>query len=350
MISCKDISVVVQGIILPGITAKTLKSIRKFLPEAEVILSTWEDSDLSGISGLYDKIILNKDPGGVIFDDKSRKTNSLNRILLSSKTGIDSASRKYVLRLRSDLILKNANLLALEDDFKLRTPDASLFKNKIFAYEIFSIKYNIKNNIKQRTLFHVSDWCYLGLKEDLQEMFSLPAVEEPEFSRYFETHKKPSGDIHIHKLWKMSPEQYLTSLNAAKVFKDLKFTDYLDINEETIRFSEAFIINNFRLFSAKKWGISILKKPLNTYNISVLPPFSYYSEIEQKRDYKKYCEPSAKIPNYKFLEQIYSLKYFEILRRHFLQLIFCPWIRKPSEIASTALYFFLFLFALIKKD
>ena len=38
----KNISVVVQGPILPFQTAICLKSIRKFLPKAEIILSTWE--------------------------------------------------------------------------------------------------------------------------------------------------------------------------------------------------------------------------------------------------------------------------------------------------------------------
>ena len=238
------------------------------------------------------------------------------------------------------------NFLNLTDDFVLRNPNNILFKQRIFAYENFSIKYDYKFKSKQRMLFHISDWCHFGLKEDLKELFNIPLVKEPEFSRYFETHCKQVNDIHKPRLWKMSPEQYITSANAAKVFPSLNFETYLDRTDENTQISEEFIINNFRIFSAKDWGMACLKIPYNTYNIAVNSPFDYYSDVEQNLDYKKYCDPSIEIPDYKFLKQVFSLKYFESLRRHFLQLIFCPWIRKPSEIASTALYFFLFLFAL----
>lgn len=350
MIESKQLSVVVQGVVERKITHKCLRSLRKNLPDAEIILSTWEGSDISKLKGLYDIVILNRDPGAIVFDDISGKANNLNRILTTAKSGIAAASREYILKIRSDLILKNNNFLNLTDDFALRNPNNILFKQRIFAYENFSIKYDYKFKSKQRMLFHISDWCHFGLKEDLKELFNIPLVKEPEFSRYFETHSKQVNDIHKPRLWKMSPEQYITSANAAKVFPSLNFETYLDRTDKNTQISEEFIINNFRIFSAKDWGMACLKIPYNTYNIAVNSPFDYYSDVEQKLDYKKYCDPSIEIPDYKFLKQVFSLKYFESLRRHFLQLIFCPWIRKPSEIASTALYFFLFLFALIKKD
>ena len=41
MIKSEDISVVVQGAIVSNLTNNCLKSIRKYLPKAEIILSTW---------------------------------------------------------------------------------------------------------------------------------------------------------------------------------------------------------------------------------------------------------------------------------------------------------------------
>ena len=49
MIDSKDISVIVQGPINKKETPKCLKSIRKFLPEAEIILSTWQGTDISNL-------------------------------------------------------------------------------------------------------------------------------------------------------------------------------------------------------------------------------------------------------------------------------------------------------------
>ena len=110
-ITSKDLSVVVQGAVSPLETALCLKSVRKYLPEAQIILSTWNGSDISHFDGLYDEIVLSDDPGAVIFDIKDKKTNSLNRILVSSREGIKVAKKTYVLRIRTDLILKNNNLL-----------------------------------------------------------------------------------------------------------------------------------------------------------------------------------------------------------------------------------------------
>ena len=57
-----DISVVVQGAIDKKLTPICLKSIRKYLPGAEIILSTWEGSDVENLD--FDTIVLNHDPYG----------------------------------------------------------------------------------------------------------------------------------------------------------------------------------------------------------------------------------------------------------------------------------------------
>jgi len=346
MIKSKDVSVVIQGVVNKG-TRKVLKSVRKYLSCAEVILSTWEGSDIEGLSGLYDILVLNKDPGGVVFDDKENKQNNLNRIIVSSKNGVDRATRTYVLRLRSDMQLQNANVLKLFDNFAIRNEEAKLFRNRIFAYDIFSIKYDIRENVPQRMLFHISDWCYFGLKEDIKELFNVPPVDEPEFSRYFETRKKLSNDVHKDRLWKMSPEQYIVSENAKKVFKNFNFENYLDINEENIKISENFIINNFRVFSQEEWGIVTQKKLYKNIKMFFNPYYIYYSKEEQLKDYNKYCDSTATIKKIKFLDYFYKIKNFLPLRKHFLKLIFCPLYKKPSEFISTVSYSIKFLFSIL---
>ncbi len=345
-ISSKDLSVVIQGAVNPCETIPCLKSIRKYLPEAQIILSTWKNSDVSSYEGLYDVLVLNNDPGAVIFEINGQKVNNLNRILISSRNGIEKAERKYVLRMRSDLVFKNDNVLKLFDDFKIRNTKSSLFKQRIFAYDIFSIKYVSFRKLKQPLLFHVSDWCYLGLRDDLLEFFNIPAVQEPDFSRYFEFHKKNEYDLYPSRLWKMSPEQYFTYSNALKVFKDLKFENYLDVYDENTRISEDFVINNFRVFAPEQWGIYTLKKQYKGTVMRSKNIFEYYSEQEQKKDYKKYCDDSFEIKDVVFWEKLYKIKYFEQLRKHFVLLLFGSPKKKPIELVSTFLYFCKFLFSL----
>lgn len=346
----EDITVVLQGAIENKITKKSLRSIRKYLPKAEVILSTYKNKNIVQLDNLYDILILNKDPGGVIFDDTEQKNNNINRIIVSSFNGIKAANRKYVLRLRSDLVLKNNNFLKLTDELKKRDAKWALFKQKIYAYDIFSIKYEIGKNTKQRMPFHISDWCYFGLKEDLEKLFNIPLVLEPEFSRYFENNKKETTDIHTSRLWKMSPEQYIVSQNAKKIFSEFDFNHYLDVNKDNIKVSEQFIINNFRVFSQKQWGIYTQKKLYKNVKMFCLNPFDYYSEVEQIKDYNKYLNSNIQIKYMKFLEWLYRNKYYEKFKKHFFQLIFGNLSKKISELISTMYYFFKFILSILKEN
>ena len=348
-ISSKDLSVVVQGAVSSLETSLCLKSVRKYLPEAQIILSTWKGSDVSQYDGLYDELVLSDDPGAVIFDIKDKKTNSLNRILVSSRNGIEKTERPYVLRIRTDLVLKNDNLLRLYDNFKVRNKEKSLFKQRIFAYDIFSLKFNVCKNKTQSLLFHISDWCYFGLQEDIKELFNVAEVKEPEFSEYFKTHQKLSDDIYISRMWKMSPEQYFTYSNALKVFKNLKFENYLDVNAENIKISEDFIINNFRIFAPEEWGIYSLKKQYKRTNMEARNLFSYYSYLTQKKDYKKYCDSSIEIKDVEFFEKLYEIKYFEQLRKHFVLIRVVSPEKKIFEIFSLLLYLFKFLYILFME-
>lgn len=60
-IDTKDISVVVQGAV-GGYTPVCLASVRKHLPESEIVLSTWKGSNVEGLD--YDVLVLSDDPGG----------------------------------------------------------------------------------------------------------------------------------------------------------------------------------------------------------------------------------------------------------------------------------------------
>lgn len=105
-IESQDISVVVQGAIELEYIKKLLKSIRKFLPKAEIIVSTWEGTDVNYLD--YDILQINKDPGCEVFTVFGKKHN-LNRQILSTKNGIKRTTRKYVLKIRSDMYFDNIN-------------------------------------------------------------------------------------------------------------------------------------------------------------------------------------------------------------------------------------------------
>ena len=49
MIDSNDISVIVQGAINKNETTKCLQSIRQYLPGAEILLSTWDGSNITDL-------------------------------------------------------------------------------------------------------------------------------------------------------------------------------------------------------------------------------------------------------------------------------------------------------------
>lgn len=298
MLKSSDISVIVQGKVT-GFTYGCLKSVRKFLPKSEIILSTWEGTDVSNLD--FDVLVLSKDPGGTQFSTERDTPNSINRIIVSSRAGLKKATRKHTLLMRGDLILENSNILKFDDPYK-RNPNCSLFKERIYAYEMYSLRFEERGGKKYNSIFHVSDWCRFGLTEDLQELFNIKTTKEPEFSTYFRTHSVDrSQDIWGDRMWKMSPEQYITCENAKKVFKTLRVRDCLDWREEVISASDQFIVNNFLVKSIKEWGIRIEKKPYKgetVYSPSITVNGAWLG-IVWLECYQKYCDP----------EFILSLKY-----------------------------------------
>ena len=59
MIDSSEISVVAQGPVRPD-TAESLSSVRRVLPRAEIIFSTWEDEKADGLP--FDKIVRSRMP------------------------------------------------------------------------------------------------------------------------------------------------------------------------------------------------------------------------------------------------------------------------------------------------
>ncbi len=354
MINSKDVSVVVQGAIDKKITLKCLKSVRKYLPDAEIILSTWERSDVTQLDGLYDKLILNNDPGAYEYGEPSRLNNT-SRMLYSTQQGLMFCNRKYILKLRSDLILKNSNILNYSDEYK-RCREYKLFTSRIAANNIFTVKYDAHENQKHYRPFHVSDWWFFGLTKDIKLLFDIPLPKEPEFSEYFKINKMPPDKFHIFpsSALRFTPEQYIQILCVKKHFPDIKIEHTLDYNDQNIRQSEIYIVNNYIIMPPKISGIYPAKDFYKRYDYQLDPTVcaSIYTEFMWLRDYKKYIDNSYKFNLFKF-NPIYRSQYAVLQtktykkylkHRNNLQSIIKDWVKLTFkiilQILSVIFYFF----------
>ena len=295
MIDTKEISVVVQGAIDKVETPITLKSIRKYLPNAEIILSTWENSDVSGLD--YDILVENQDPGTVLIDTYKSKEiyNNINRQLLSTQEGLKKVNRKYVLKLRSDLILTSDKFLNCFEKFQARSEEYNLFSHKVLIPMLFT-RLNIKlccSKTRYKIPFHISDWWFFGLTTDIKKYFeNTPLVEEPDFTNYFKKEENrgkcnPYGKI-SHKF---APEQYYALSAFGRNFEDIYMEDAADYSDDLIEKFRKCLLNNFVILDFKQSGIYLNKYSFSKSEKLIGDQYiDLYNSYRFQKDYKEICD------------------------------------------------------------
>lgn len=303
-IDTKDISVVIQGAIDKVNTPLCISSIRKYLPESTIILSTWKGADITNLK--CDKILLNADPGG--YKDRFVKsfTNNTLRQLVSTQNGLKLVKTKYAIKMRSDLILESNKFLKYFNMFPCREPEYTFFNQRVILSSFFAKKYLYSNGIVQPVPFHISDWFAFGLSEDIRKLYNVELPQEPDSSWYL--YEKPYTGSKVNLLnasHQYAPEQYI----AYKAFKskfDINFKHYMDYNEENIMMSERLMVNNFIILCPTQFkficgknntGSDYYKKW--TKHPSKIPTLLWkglYRHDIFLEEYKKYCDADYTIP------------------------------------------------------
>lgn len=259
MIDSKNISVIIQGPIEwtldpvsgHGLTYALYQNIRTLLPDAEIILSTWQGQKVDDLG--YDRLVLSKDPGpqGTW---PSFVPNNVNRQIVSTMAGLNAASRKFCLKIRSDIVLKSTDFLLFFENAKPLKPDS----RNIFTHPVLTNNFSSRNTseILKRLPghplpFHPSDHVSFGLKEDLIALWNAPLQSEDD-GYYFIDKSQPSR-YRLAELSKLTPEQYIMT-NAISKKIDIDIIHYADMRDEVIFLSEFYMSTHIisipdRLFS-----------------------------------------------------------------------------------------------------
>ena len=303
-IEYKDISVVVQGAI-ENSTALCLESIRKNLPQAVIILSTWEHSDVDALASLYDKIVFNKDPGTIPhYDDvKDNKSNNLNRQIVSTINGLKEAKTPYAIKIRTNFYFENVNFLQYFDKYNAFNENLRKVKKKMLACTIYSR--NPKNKKKPFAMY-LSDFFFFGLTEDVYNLFNIPLMTDEE-GFYFKENKAKKGRKSFKDMNKFHPEQYIWLH-----FLNYKYCEnFMDNNDRAIIDTQISFANNVVLLSPQQLGINSLKKRVFIKG----HPQSCYSYYDWLCLYYRYCVKTH-IPIY-----IYFLMFFLFLKKNVWQVL-----------------------------
>lgn len=258
VIGSEDISIIIQGSFDFNITAKTIYSARFLFPKSQIILSTWDNNEIKNEYCIkkIDAIIQSKEPEAFNFLINGIKLNNINRLILSSKKGLELAERKYTLRLRSDLEVKNKKFLYYFNKFN-KTNEFNIFNSKVICSSFFTLLYEVLNTRMCFTPFHVSDWWHFGYTEDVRKIFDCDLVDCKTFSQFFDK----NYSLYLNnKTIKMSPEQYILSELVKKYFSFVKFDNKFDFDYKTINLYAKVLSSNFIPLSDKESGIFSLKE------------------------------------------------------------------------------------------
>lgn len=270
-----QISVVVQGPVAGAgetksryrLTQRCLNQIRRVLPGAELILSTWDGADTSGLAA--DRIIYNADPGGIVCDDEHQVRNNVNRQLVSSAEGIRHASRPYCLKIRSDLLLFGDSFLRYWGLFPERDVQYQFTTERLLSSSIFARRRAGVPGKESRIIFHPSDFLFFGFRDCLLNLFDVPLAPEPETSRWFQEKSRPVGvfDCYPHALCRFFPEQYLW-LQFLNKFITVTPRDRLDIYHPACAHDLPSQLHNLVVLDQDQWRFTLPKYHLRQYSMA----------------------------------------------------------------------------------
>lgn len=287
----QDISVVVQGPVIGGLhvvparqlTQRCLRSIRRHLPHAEIVLSTWRGSDVDGLD--YDTLVESDDPGACLQNDSLYVWNNSNRQIVTTNAGLARASGAYVAKIRSDMLMTGSDWLRYFGRFRARNERWRIVEDRILGCTVFARNPNCRSSPYP---YHPSDWFFFGRKTDLTLLWAIPLQPEPDTSRYFASRPRPFPDCVPSNLMRYTPEQYLW-ISFLRKHQPLTFEHCHDLAHDALGTSELSIANNLVLLEPKQLSLRFLKYRIPLHEFPTL-----YTHGDWLRLYRKYCDPTFK--------------------------------------------------------
>lgn len=285
MIQFKDVSFVIQGAITSDSTTfNVIESIKGNFPGSKIILSTWEGTLVNNLN--YDKLILSKDPGGIIVDDSTSLYNNVNRQIVSSIEGIKKVDTKYVIKTRTDIIFNSARILNYLSKYNKVSGKYNITKSRILV--LSDTTYNPHRKYKMP--YHICDFIYAGLTEDIYNVFNIDLMPV-EYFRWYENYVMPINSNYPTILSRYMPETYIWySFLKKNIFLDFKHS--YDIDNNNIELSESIIGDILIIVSSFQVNVKCLKYP-NQFFAS----FQKYSYYEWKKLFNK-----NKLKNFSFFD------------------------------------------------
>lgn len=275
-----DIAVVIQGPLARNLGPERgiftcIASIRRHLPRAEIIVSTWCHEDVSGLD--VEQILVLEDPG-CFLDDSDNQINT-NRMLRSTLPGIEAATRPYVMKLRADHHLTSAALAVIGEP-----EPAGTARTKLFATPITLTTLYIRNPERVPMLFHISDLVQFGTRDAMLALWSQPLLERTELFNDRPS-RNPFGNFSGFSSVRMVAEQSLMLGCMRTAGIDVRLDHPCQVRSTTLMLWDSVLSHNFRVLDFKHAGVEFPERLVT----AALPWRTLYTaaQIEQLRSLDK---------------------------------------------------------------
>lgn len=183
-VKMQDLSFCIQGPVErnsygENLTQKLVASIKHFYPNSPIIFSTWDSEVVDSLEGVT--LVLSKDPGsGLRYKNRPEK-NNINRQIISTCAGLNSVKTRFVVKMRSDLLVENRRLAKIVEKLpKTPSNSYSVFENYVIVLDRLTFNPNKKIN----PLLHVTDMLQAGLTTDVRRMWDIPTMTSVQENYY----------------------------------------------------------------------------------------------------------------------------------------------------------------------
>jgi hypothetical protein len=243
------------------------------LPGAQLILSSWKGSDVSGLD--YDDLVLSEPPKSIYMalPDGTPRPTSANNQIVSTQNGLKEARGKYAMVMRSDLILTGTGFADYFVAYN-KNNDSGLLKKRIVALPTYGPSGPVK------LLFSICDWFFFGLTDDIKNIFDIPLMDERAFRG-----EKING--YYPRESNFEAEQYIWT-TFLKKYKDINFPYNYYYTEEARMSSERFCAQNTIMVPANKAGVLCLKMPHAGYGAWPILSHGLYTFNQYRKMYNRY--------------------------------------------------------------
>ncbi len=246
IVSDADVTVLIQGPLYLDSNTKganvisCIESVRKFLPKAKIIVSTWDEerSHHEQLQSLADYIIYSACPAPIV---SYGREDNVTRQIESTQAGLIKVDTLYVLKIRANILLNAKTTFFRNPGNKLNIPAL------------------ISDPVKSFMLFTFPDFIQFGKLETMRLLWNIK-IEQMDY--FLDTAPPSVFDIYSfpHK-FKFAPEQrigiaWARNRHGASPLIQHQF----DVNYSDFIFWKDIINTDFNLFSPVTAGFDFYPK------------------------------------------------------------------------------------------